>query len=429
MSDQVYVVAGMAYGDEGKGATVDFLVREKKAGLVVRYNGGPQAGHNVVLPDGRHHTFSQFGSGTFVTGVRTHLSRFMLVNPISMMEEEKHLRSIGVSDAFKRLTVDAEALIVTPFQRAVNRIEQLAWESHSSCGAGVGQCRSDHIKHGGKVLFAGEIENDFFLERKLTFLQEISRAAAIQACSSRQDMLNTKRVREEFEVLEDPNAIDWVARKYERWRRKVSVVDSLELADLLDQTSCTIFEGAQGVLLDEVVGEAAFNTWTCTTFENALRLLKECGYIGPICKLGVVRTYFTRHGDGPLEMENPEYLKIYPEKHNNDKGWQGRFRTANFDLDKFYYAITACGGVDALALNHLASVDESTKSIMNAPVLIEGFGPTWEHRKFNKDLDSDLQSKEKRNGRDEIARAVGSGEESRDSSSEAPHRAAEDLHG
>ncbi|MCE9597142.1 MAG: adenylosuccinate synthetase, partial [Spirochaetia bacterium] len=65
-----YVVAGLGYGDEGKGSVTDFLVRKFGAGLVVRYNGGPQAAHNVVAPidaiGGKAipHCFAQFGSGT-----------------------------------------------------------------------------------------------------------------------------------------------------------------------------------------------------------------------------------------------------------------------------------------------------------------------------------------------------------------------------
>ena len=63
---------------------------------VVRFNGGAQAAHNVVTADGRHHTFAQFGSGSFTPGVRTHLSRFMLVDPLALAAEAAHLASVGV---------------------------------------------------------------------------------------------------------------------------------------------------------------------------------------------------------------------------------------------------------------------------------------------------------------------------------------------
>src|SRR5689334_2296700 len=104
-------VAGLGFGDEGKGTIVDALVDRHKAPLVVRYTGGPQAAHRVVLPDGREHIFSQFGSGTF-SGARTFLSRHMLVDPISMANEAKHLRKVGVGDAYELLTVDVDAPVV-----------------------------------------------------------------------------------------------------------------------------------------------------------------------------------------------------------------------------------------------------------------------------------------------------------------------------
>src|SRR5581483_7028007 len=75
-----YLVADLGFGDAGKGTITDFLVRQHAAPLVVRYNGGAQAGHTVVTRD-RAFTFAQFGSGTLVPGVRTHVSRFMVVHP------------------------------------------------------------------------------------------------------------------------------------------------------------------------------------------------------------------------------------------------------------------------------------------------------------------------------------------------------------
>src|SRR5262245_21999790 len=75
------ILGGLGYGDEGKGTWTDFLARTEPVHTVVRFNGGAQAGHNVVTSDGRHHTFAQFGSGALVRGVNTHLSRFMLLNP------------------------------------------------------------------------------------------------------------------------------------------------------------------------------------------------------------------------------------------------------------------------------------------------------------------------------------------------------------
>jgi len=70
---------GLGFGDCGKGRFTDHLCGELQAHTVVRFNGGAQAGHNVVLADGRHHTFSQFGAGTFA-GAATWLAQPMIVN-------------------------------------------------------------------------------------------------------------------------------------------------------------------------------------------------------------------------------------------------------------------------------------------------------------------------------------------------------------
>ena len=115
-----HVVLGLGYGDEGKGLVVDHLVRSTGARRVVRV-GGHQAAHNVVLPNGTHHTFAQFGSGTFTPGVVTHLSRFMMVDPLALAAEAAHLRSVGVPDALSRLTVDSMALLTTPYHRAAGQ--------------------------------------------------------------------------------------------------------------------------------------------------------------------------------------------------------------------------------------------------------------------------------------------------------------------
>src|SRR5271157_4804463 len=135
------LVAGMAFGDEGKGSIVDALVRAYQSDLVVRYNGGAQAAHNVVTEHGQHHTFAQFGSGTFYPTCRTYLSRFVLINPVSMMNEEKALRGMEPSpiyDAWSRLYIDPDCVVITPYQKAVNRLEESwrvgAYGAHGSTG-------------------------------------------------------------------------------------------------------------------------------------------------------------------------------------------------------------------------------------------------------------------------------------------------------
>src|SRR5687768_225602 len=136
-SPETFAVVGLGYGDEGKGTVVDYLTRKHTAHTVVRFNGGAQAAHNVVTPDGKHHTFAQFGSGT-LAGARTHLSRFMLVNPLDLFNEARHLESLGIADPLQLVTISPDALVTTPLHVAANLIRELQ-NQHGSCGKGIGE--------------------------------------------------------------------------------------------------------------------------------------------------------------------------------------------------------------------------------------------------------------------------------------------------
>src|SRR5437588_11513640 len=102
------ITVGLGFGDEGKGATVDFLTRQYDADLVVRYSGGSQAGHNVQLPDGRRHTFAQFGAGTLAgrpgSRPRTYLGPGVIIDPPALLREAGHLADLGVEDPAGLLT-------------------------------------------------------------------------------------------------------------------------------------------------------------------------------------------------------------------------------------------------------------------------------------------------------------------------------------
>jgi adenylosuccinate synthase len=381
--NEAYLVAGLFYGDEGKGATVDYLVRETGANLVIRYNGGAQAGHSVVAPEGRHHIFSQFGSGTFSPGVRTFLSRYMMVNPLSMMTEEAQLRAVGVDDAFSRTMVDARALIITPFQKAVNKIQQNLYKAHNSCGMGIGQTRADHIAHKDKVLFAGDLRHHDVLRRKLNFMQEISLQKVLHL-----DLDETQGAADV--LLGGKSSVDWLMAEYVKWPAKL--VETEEEA--FHEAGSVVFEGAQGVLLDEVHGEVGFNTWTDCTFHNAFVLLNRSGWKGLFHKIGVLRTYLTRHGDGPLPTEQSWMPATYPERHNASDGPQGKFRKGLFSEELLDRSLKICGGVHGFALNHMdenASHDVVSALEKRAPIWILGKGPkatdraSWGGKRFKED--------------------------------------------
>lgn len=370
------LVAGLAYGDEGKGACVDFLCRRLPVDLVVRYNGGSQCAHNVVTPEGGHHTFSQFGSGMIANDhvVRTHLSRFMLVDPLSMMNEAEALQTKtgGGVYPWNRTTVDPRCIVITPFHKRLNRLREQALGAarHGSCGMGVGAARELQLQYGDEVLTAGDLtETDAFTFHML---------------------LNTAGyMRKELEELTG-KTIDWsdlrneckaLVRQYQYW--------PVTLSKTLPESQLMVFEGAQGVLLDEKHGQEPHRTWTDCTFSNAYTLLAEAGIGSEAAyRIGCVRSYLTRHGVGTLMNELPKLPT--PEPHNATNEWQGSFRAARFDFELIKKSLEHLNGVDSIALSHLdvlggyyqqSFVGDVAREL--APVSVVGYGPTANDREFN----------------------------------------------
>ena len=301
---------------------------------MVRFNGGAQAAHNVVTPDGRHHTFAQFGSGTFTPGVRTHLSRFMLVDPLALAAEAAHLAAAGVPDALDRLTVDRDALLTTPYHRAANQARERARgaDRHGSCGMGIGETARYALRYPADAPRTGDCAAPRRLARKLTLLRDrlIAELGAGQSA-----------------ILDRPPVTD-VGAACQAFAARVRLVDGAYLTRLL-RSGPAVFEGAQGVLLDEWHGFHPYTTWSTTTFGNAETLLAEAGLTA--ARLGVARCYLTRHGPGPLVTEDQGLNLRDP--HNGRNEWQGAFRVGHFDAVALRYAIDVAGGVDGIALTHL----------------------------------------------------------------------------
>jgi adenylosuccinate synthase len=346
------LVVDLAFGDCGKGTIVDFLTRAQHAHTIVRFNGGPQAGHNVVTPDGRHHTFAQFGSGSFVPKVRTFLSRFMLLEPYALFNEARHLHDLGISDAFDRLVIDARCPIITPCHQAANQLRELAHgpASHGTCGLGIGETMQDLSNQPSLMIRAGELGHRDLILQKLNALQALK---ADQLRETIAALRNRDRARRAAETLLDSRWIDVAADNYVELASRATILDATTASALLCSPGTLIFEGAQGVLLDEWFGFHPHTTWSTTTFANADTLLNEAGHDGDRTRVGVLRSYFTRHGPGPLVCEEPALKQRLPEPHNNDAGWQGAFRVGAFDAVAARYAIDVAGGVDVLAMTHL----------------------------------------------------------------------------
>lgn len=328
----VGIVVGAGFGDEGKGLTTDYLLRNQGVGtkLVVRFNGGPQAGHTVTTNDGKRHVFSHFGSGTFA-GANTYFSKFCCVNPFLFNKEWEALQQFKLSH-FPVQIISGLCQITTPWDMIFNQnVERQL--NHGSVGLGIGVTFDRSVKE---------------FETPIGYFARISRAARRHEFGRLQDMLLDCSFRHSYDFmgkkidrsLLTPEEVAWFNKKplFEHF------LDQLELmlsrvqieyhgTHLFDYDHI-VFEGAQGLLLDEKYGVRPHTTWSNTGCENALNLCNEMG-ITPDEVVYATRSYGTRHGSGPcyLDGTEPEPLGIEVEdKTNVPHPYQGMMRTFPLDV-------------------------------------------------------------------------------------------------
>lgn len=334
------ITVGLGFGDEGKGAAVDDLCRRLAADLVVRYSGGSQAGHNVQLADGRRHTFSQFGAGT-LAGARTFLAAPMIVHPTALILEADHLSELGVTDPFRTLSVHRDCLISTWFHQSLNQLRELSRgdQRHGSCGHGIGETRHYWLRHGDNAIFARDLRDGVVLRAKLEllrqrFLLDVQEFAdrVPGAALKEYDLLGVTAGAVAEELLE--------------------IGDRLDVRETMPDYTTAIFEGAQGVLLDEWYGFHPHTTWSTVTPHHAVELAGASG-VEELCVLGLLRGYTTRHGAGPLPSHDEQLTERTRDVGNPWNRWQGHLRAGWLDLVLLRYAARACGRLDNLGVSCL----------------------------------------------------------------------------
>lgn len=295
------VIIGANYGDEGKGATVNYLAT--KNSTVVRFNGGCQAGHTVV-ENGVRHVFSSFGSGT-LKGASTHLSRFFVFSPGPFLQERKALVDLGIEP---KVSIAPECLITLPIDVAINQTleEKRGKDRHGSVGVGFGETVERSKKYPLQVY-------ELFQKNLRIKINEIYNQWLPTRC------------------LELGLSFDDVYFKYDKNRFIEDCYQSANYFTIIhDAIICAnenlIFEGAQGLMLDEDYGVMPYCTPSSCGLKNIGKLIPnqnvEAYYVS--------RPYFTRHGTGPLLHEDimPEWVV---DKTNVANKYQGNLRFGYLD--------------------------------------------------------------------------------------------------
>lgn len=350
------ITVDLGFGDSGKGTMVDYLCRRHSANWVVRYNGGAQAGHNVVF-DNWTHTFSQFGSGTFA-GARTFLSEYVKWNPIALVYEAIALaEKMGVSakELLDLHFVDIDAPIITPFHVAANRIKETVRgrQKHGSCGKGIGELASDLVNCPDQVLRVRDfVESQRSVLTKLKTIQY----RKLQELTQGRVQVTVEAFKDNAELLLNKEEPERIRKAYLEIFAKLNFVKKGFLEDILNKEEYVIFEGSQGVLLDEWHGFHPFTTWDTIIPIRAFHLLEEAKYAGTREVLGIIRSFMTRHGAGPLPTETKTPDIELTHEFNQENEWQNNFRVGYFDFVLLQYAIECLRHycqLDKLAITHL----------------------------------------------------------------------------
>lgn len=316
------VVIGAGYGDEGKGRTVDYLAnRTPSKKLIVRFNGGAQAGHNVVLPDGTSHIHSHFSSGT-ITGHDTFLSNFFICNPLLFMKEYAEIRRLEIRTK-PNVYVSPACPVTTPYEMFINqKLEQHRGKNrHGSVGVGINETVERHLYHPFNIAFwrnASKIDRYNALDQIRNVWMPIRLA--------------------KFGILLDKNNDIYDDGILNRW-----LIDLDSFLYLVKDVKPDwyerelIFEGAQGLKLDQDYGQMPFVTRSNTGLTNVLKLTR--GLNLKLDTYYVTRSYLTRHGRGPLAHEYKDFIHLLKDnlaETNVTSEFQEHFRYAPLDLNTLF---------------------------------------------------------------------------------------------
>ena len=335
------VVIGSQWGDEGKGKIVDFLANE--AHMVVRFQGGNNAGHSVKVGEelfALHHV----PSGILRPGKIAVIGNGVVIDPGILIKELENLESRGVS--VKNLRISDRANVIMPYHRLLDGAEERMRKGGKvgTTGRGIGPSYSDKVARLGVRM--GDLIDESLLSEKLEFLVPLKQK--ILEAYGDSNILNLDAIRNEYAGY--------------GMRLKHHVLDTGALVDdSLRKGKRILFEGAQGTMLDIDHGTYPFVTSSTTVAGNAA----SGSGISPLALddvYGVVKAYTTRVGEGPFPSElTDEIGKRIAEKGGEFGTTTGRARRCGWlDLVVTKYSSTLSGftGLAVTKIDVLGGFDQ-----------------------------------------------------------------------
>ena len=324
-------VIGLQWGDEAKGKIVDLLTQDHD--IVVRYQGGANAGHTVVVGD-EVYKLSLLPSGILTPGVTCVIAGGVVFNPAKAIEELDELASRQVED-YDNLKISNRVHVICPWHFLEDRVLDRSTsdgENIGTTGRGIGPCYRDKVGRSYAVRLG-----DLYRE---TFREQIEHIVEVK-----NEVLSATCARDEYDPLEAAKIFDQYSAFADRLRPYVT--DTTEyLLTAAETNNRILFEGAQGALLDVDHGTFPFVT---SSNSSGVGISNGSGVPGRYIQkvFGVVKAYTSRVGGGP-----------FPTEQDNDVGQQIR------DQGNEYGTVTKrprrCGWLDTVAVRYtsrLSGVD------------------------------------------------------------------------
>jgi len=332
------IVIGAQWGDEGKGKITDLLSRS--ADVVVRYQGGNNAGHTVVVND-RTFKLHLIPSGILYPKTECIIANGTVIDPKVLLEEVDRLKDLGIST--DNLFISETAHVTMPYHRELDRASEAQRAEHKigTTGRGIGPTYADKSERVG--IRIGDLMDEKRMPKKLRWAIEQKNIVL-------QKLYNL-----------EPLDVDAIITEYRGYadRLRPHVVDaSLKIDAAIRERRNILFEGAQGTLLDLDHG-----TYPYVTSSNPVAGGACIGAgVGPTCidrVIGVAKAYTTRVGEGPFPTELHDETGTHIGERGAEFGTTtGRKRRCGwFDGVIGRYAVRI-NGLDCLAVTKLDVLDD-----------------------------------------------------------------------
>jgi len=278
----VTVIVGVQWGDEGKGKVIDLLA--EKASMVVRFSGGPNAGHTVYNPHGKF-TLHLVPAGIFYPHTTCIIGNGVVVSPAVLTEELDQLASKGIDTS--RLLISARAHLIMPYHTLLDKLEEEA-KGTAALGttrSGVGPAYMDKVGRLG--IRAGDLTDLDGLRQRLRFVLDHKNTVITKVYGAAP--LSFEEIYEQY------------CRYAERLAPMIRETEPI-VAEAIERNHRVLLEGAQGSLLDVDFGTYPYVTSSSVIAAGAFSGLglspTKIDYV-----FGVVKAYTTRVGAGPMPTE------------------------------------------------------------------------------------------------------------------------------